>query len=653
MHRRAAIALATTSRVAFQATPWRAALSGPCVSPFLAGFCGRSCFRLYASDSGSASGQDTRTSSTNASSREHPTTSYRVEGSLEYHYEEIQPRSKSFIKYHRFGRWLQSEASDSESIETTHGVRRSGIAMLGLSARRTDASRSASPAYGKGTERSSDFGSSQNNQSQGEEEKVTYDPTKTSFENEAYSAATRHYARYYEPPKYTPTAIYKRIQDRLTATKEQAAERFALLTARYRAFFARFRRKQSDSSSSTHQGGSSGGHLSEILPNPDTKLTVGAVTVAIGGNFLVFIGKLTAAWFSGSGVMFAEALHSLADIVNQALLMVGIQQARRKPDEAHPYGFAPARFVYALISATGVFFLGCGASLYHGIGQLFLEDHMVEMSLLTLSVLAGSFFVEASTLIYAIQVIRTLAKKERGGRGVSFWQYIRSGSDTTAIAVLVEDAVAVTGLAIAAVTLWLTHTTGDPIYDTIGTITVGLGMGYVAVFLIRRNAKMLLGQSLDRRTITDIVDVIRSRPSVHSVHDLKSISYGGIDTRFKAEIQFNGREIAKQVLFATAAPLQSSTTPAPADGSKTESDLRLPTTAGGIAARRILRLLDLSKDQHGFSQKQCEDMVSANEFLFRIIDMMPLDNLCTLLVSRHLLVACFLIVTVPYPFHIL
>ena len=303
--------------------------------------------------------------------------------------------------------------------------------------------------------------------------------------------------------------------------------------------------------------------------------------------------------------------------------------------QIHPYGHAPARFAYALVSATGVFFLGCGATLYHGVGQLFLGTHDVDLSLLTVVVLAGSFVVESATLLYAVQVVRTLAKKERRGRGMGFMQYMREGSDTTAIAVVIEDAAAVSSLCVAMGSLYLTHVTGNCLWDTAGTLIVGTGMGFVAGFLIKRNLNMLTGRSVDRETLAGVTDVVFARPSVVAIHDLKAISYGPEDTRFKGELQFNGHQLAQQVLYGPPPPVtalvstsQSQAQSQAAQSSQTDGSTRpnfpegwrpnLPNSDGAIAGRRIIHLLQRGSlaEAQAKERARVERLTVAAQFLF-------------------------------------
>jgi zinc transporter 9 len=91
------------------------------------------------------------------------------------------------------------------------------------------------------------------------------------------------------------------------------------------------------------------------------------VLLAIVSNFAVLVFKTVAYLYTGSAAMLSEAIHSLADMLNQCLLAVGIAQSIRRPDPDHPYGWSRARYVYSLISGVGIFFLGSGVSCYHGV----------------------------------------------------------------------------------------------------------------------------------------------------------------------------------------------------------------------------------------------------------------------------------------------
>src|SRR5207249_4263486 len=136
-------------------------------------------------------------------------------------------------------------------------------------------------------------------------------------------------------------------------------------------------------------------------------------------------------WFvTGSPTLFAETIHSLADVANQVLLRIGEVRGRGGPDPIHPFGRGQERFFWALISAVSVFFLGCGVNIYHGIHALLLRQPVEPFTVLVLALLAFSFVLEASTFIVALREIG-------GWKGLA-----QNRHNTTVLAVVLEDAVA-------------------------------------------------------------------------------------------------------------------------------------------------------------------------------------------------------------------
>ncbi|KAM9578956.1 proton-coupled zinc antiporter SLC30A9, mitochondrial isoform 3-T4 [Guaruba guarouba] len=180
------------------------------------------------------------------------------------------------------------------------------------------------------------------------------------------------------------------------------------------------------------------------------------VTVAICINGLNFFFKLLAWVYTGSASMFSEAIHSLADTCNQALLALGISQSARTPDPTHPYGFTNMRYIASLISGVGIFMMGAGLSWYHGIIGL-LNPHPIESLLWAYCILAGSLVSEGATLLVAINEIRRSAR----AKGLSFYQYVVQSHDPSTNVVLLEDAAAVLSVAIAATCMGLTSLTAS------------------------------------------------------------------------------------------------------------------------------------------------------------------------------------------------
>ncbi|KAJ8770565.1 hypothetical protein K2173_018056 [Erythroxylum novogranatense] len=271
-----------------------------------------------------------------------------------------------------------------------------------------------------------------------------------------------------------------------------------------------------------------------------------AVTTALWCNFLVFSLKFGVWLSTSSHVMLAEVVHSIADFANQALLAYGLSSSRRAPDALHPYGYSKERFVWSLISAVGIFCIGSGATIVHGIQNLWVSHTPVNLEYAAL-IIGGSFLIEGASLIVAIQAV----KKGAAAEGMKLRDYIWRGHDPTAVAVMTEDGAAVTGLAIAGASLLAVNATGNPIYDPIGSIIVGNLLGMVAIFLIQRNRHALIGRAMDDNDMEKVMRFLTSDPVVDAVYDCKSEVIGPGFFRFKAEIDFNGVVVVQNYLSRT------------------------------------------------------------------------------------------------------
>ncbi|NXS54739.1 ZNT9 protein, partial [Brachypteracias leptosomus] len=243
------------------------------------------------------------------------------------------------------------------------------------------------------------------------------------------------------------------------------------------------------------------------------------VMVAICINGLNFFFKLLAWVYTGSASMFSEAIHSLADTCNQALLALGISQSARTPDPSHPYGFTNMRYIASLISGVGIFMMGAGLSWYHGIIGL-LHPHPIESLLWAYCILAGSLVSEGATLLVAINEIRRSAR----AKGLSFYQYVVQSRDPSTNVVLLEDAAAVLSVAVAATCMGLTSLTGNPYYDSVGSLGVGTLLGTVSAFLIYTNTEALLGRSIQPEQLQRLTELLESDPVVSAFHQVTFIA---------------------------------------------------------------------------------------------------------------------------------
>ncbi|MEF2978296.1 cation diffusion facilitator family transporter [Subtercola sp. YIM 133946] len=212
------------------------------------------------------------------------------------------------------------------------------------------------------------------------------------------------------------------------------------------------------------------------------------VVLAFIANILVAIAKSVAAAITGSASLVAEAAHSWADAGNEVFLLVADKRSVRASDDEHPLGYGREAYVWSLLAAVGVFTVGAVVSVMHGVQELFDPEPASDFGI-AYAVLGVSALLEGASLLQSvIQARRTAAKYERDAV-----DYVVNGSDATLRGVVAEDSAALAGLAIAFLGILLHQVTGNPAYDSIGSILIGLLLAGVAIILINQNRRYLVG----------------------------------------------------------------------------------------------------------------------------------------------------------------
>jgi len=209
-----------------------------------------------------------------------------------------------------------------------------------------------------------------------------------------------------------------------------------------------------------------------------------SVSIAIGTNTAIAIAKGVGWFLTGSPTLFAETVHSLADVGNQVLLKIGEVRARRGPNEEHPFGHGQEKFFWALVSAVSVFFIGCGVNIAHGIQALLQPAEGGGFSPLVIGLLIFALALESWTFVVAL--------RELGG----FGGIARNRHNTTVLAVLLEDAVALLGIVLTLIVAVSGYYLGPhPEFDASIAIVVGLLLGTMALFLAAINRRILIDTS--------------------------------------------------------------------------------------------------------------------------------------------------------------
>lgn len=278
----------------------------------------------------------------------------------------------------------------------------------------------------------------------------------------------------------------------------------------------------------------------EILRNSSR-----VVWTAVLLNGFNFIAKTTAWIYTGSHSMFAESVHSLADTANQLILAVGIRKSLQSPTADHPYGYHPMRYIAPLISGVGIFCVGCGLSMYHGLEALVNAQPGLFISpMWAYGILTFSLLSESTTLLMAVRALREGARRSN----LTVKEYIGKNSDPGVIVVLLEDVAAVLGIGIAASCMALTSLFSTHVFDACGSLMIGTLLGGVATFIIKKNTVALVGKSIPRDTLNCINRIIEKDVLIRAIHDVKATDLGNGVVRYKAEVDVDGRELTKKYL---------------------------------------------------------------------------------------------------------
>ena len=245
-----------------------------------------------------------------------------------------------------------------------------------------------------------------------------------------------------------------------------------------------------------------------------------SIFFALGANFAIAVAKTAGAVFTGSSSMLAEAIHSYADCGNQALLIWGLREAKRAPTADHPLGFGKAIYFWSFIVALMLFSMGGLFSIYEGMHRLHATEP-VKYAGVAVAILAFGFAAEGVSLWGCLREIA----KERGGQ--TLWQWFRSSRQSELLVVLGEDLAALGGLAVALVFIALAMVTGNPMWDAVGSIVIGVLLVVVAVLVGVEVKALLVGQSAEPRVVAALRAHVQAQPEVAQLYNLLTQQLGG------------------------------------------------------------------------------------------------------------------------------
>ncbi|MCC7540148.1 MAG: cation transporter [Deltaproteobacteria bacterium] len=262
------------------------------------------------------------------------------------------------------------------------------------------------------------------------------------------------------------------------------------------------------------------------------------VVAALGANGLIAIAKFVAAFFTGSAATLAEAVHSVADTGNQALLLLGIKRGAKPPSDLHPFGYGGEKFFWAFIVSIMLFTVGGAFAIYEGVHKMHEvlsgTHHATGGNpLWNFGVLGVATVVES----YSCWVALKEFNKARGT--TPLFTALKQSRDPVVPTVLLEDFAALFGLVLALLSAVLTYFTHILWLDGFFSILIGILLCGVAVFAGRETHSLIVGEAATAKDLENVKTTIEGTPGVESVTQLLSRHLGPDDCLFAMKARFD------------------------------------------------------------------------------------------------------------------
>ena len=256
-----------------------------------------------------------------------------------------------------------------------------------------------------------------------------------------------------------------------------------------------------------------------------------AITLALMANGGIAVSKFAVSLLTGSSSLLTEAIHSTADCANQVLLFIGLRQGTKPVSPKHPLGHGQAPFVASFLVALLLFSAGGLYSLVEGLHKVRHPEQPHHL-LWAVGLLVFALLLEGWSLAGALKA----AAPERRGR--SLLRYMRQSSSTELVVVLAEDFAALVGLAFALVAVLLTMATGNPIWDGIGSVAIGLLLIAVAGFVGVEVTSLLLNEAPPLALRAAIRSAVDEDPAVEGVLNLVAVVVGSDRLMVALKVRF-------------------------------------------------------------------------------------------------------------------
>lgn len=269
------------------------------------------------------------------------------------------------------------------------------------------------------------------------------------------------------------------------------------------------------------------------------------IYAALIGNSLIAVTKFIASTITGSSAMLAEGIHSVVDTGNQGLLLFGLRQAKKPPDELYPFGHGKEIYFWSFVVAILIFAVGAGISIYEGVHAV-IAPHRLGNPLMNYIVLGLAMIFESFAWYFALKEFN----HAKGNLG--YYEAVRRGKDPTLFVVLFEDSAAMLGLIVAFIGIVIGQLTGNPYFDGAATIIIGIILGGTAVWLAYETKGLLIGESAGREIVAGIREIARDAHGATHVNEVLTMHMGPEFILVNLSVNFEDNSSANDIEAAIA-----------------------------------------------------------------------------------------------------
>ncbi|MFC5291008.1 cation diffusion facilitator family transporter [Actinokineospora guangxiensis] len=236
-----------------------------------------------------------------------------------------------------------------------------------------------------------------------------------------------------------------------------------------------------------------------------------AILAALFANAGIAISKFVGFLITGSSSMLAEAVHSVADTSNQGLLLLGQKTSQRRATKEHPFGYGRDRYFWSFVVALMLFSLGSVFALYEGFHKL-SHPEPLKSPIVAVIILLVAIGLE----IWSFRTAIVESRKIKGD--ATWWGFIRHSRTPELPVVLLEDAGALFGLVFALFGVGMAMLTGEPVWDAVGTLAIGVLLGVIAIILIIEMKSLLIGEGATDAELDTIMDKLATGQVLRVIH---------------------------------------------------------------------------------------------------------------------------------------